>query len=1352
MLSRDGKTTLPDRRVERHRALVYGLLIGLWFVAMLGGVPGGPSVTPVYAQGGDTYAAPAGSDANTCTTPQSACRTIQAAIGKTAAGGTVHAAPGVYAENIQMRSGVSVVGAGPTSTSIVGSASVSGVVLFDNVTNAALQGFRISVSTPVAGTDRAVVFYGSSDRTAVVRNNIISNTQYGIFVWTPSTPTIENNTLVSAADEQGIYVGNGATAPLIRNNIITGYMIGIHVVAGTAAPVPVILYNDIWNNTENYRSYPDQAGTNGNLAAEPQYVNAGAGDFHLRNMAPVSPGIDAGDPSSPYNREPGPNGGRTNMGAYGNTVEAETTPGATKVINFELPALGADPSRVINPYVDGATGVVFQPDVVAPPGHLVGLVKNNATSACAEPASTNQTLGIGVSGGSVGLASTAVRATFSSLLYPPVTVSVIFQALAGQPLRVRLFDAGGNLVASNTETGWPAMGTCGLPGDVRTKTAVTATSTQPVAYAVMDMDAVTGYIFVLDDFRFLTSAGASTISNVVLSPASPANRMFNERVNLTFNYATGWPQGVRIWTRPLSGGNSTPNYAVNGSPLYPAGSGSGDGFFTVTSGKAIVDGVRIQMWTPDETQLLAETRVAVDYRFSNGCYLLARTHTGSGADPVAGPAKSAYCVSDGQYNAGEAISLNAGPAAGWMVGGWSGTASDGSTAAANSLVMPAANQAVRVDYVPLCYGLTLEHSGIGSDPAATPASSVGCPAGRYHAGETIHVDAAASVGWWIEGWIGTSNDAATTPSNGLTMPAAEHRVIVKYASACYTLALTHNGSGGDPLAAPQQSAACMPGKYVAGDVINLHAAPEAGWHVANWSGTADAAGASTDNALTMPPSNHGVSVTYEPVVGGAAGDTYEEDGSCTEARTINVDGIGQEHSIHAAGDVDWVKFAAAANVPYRVEVSIPSESPADVVLALYERCDGAPAGEFDATFAPGAQLDFTPAAAGPIYVRVNDQNPQAGGANVKYQITVQSLGTETEPANRLLLLVGGGLAQPDRLQSNISHVTDAVYAYFRASGLGVDDITYLTNDPGVTTATGRATLDALHSAITAWAKQRLKVGGAFTLYLMDHGETDTFYLDKASAQALTAQQLDAWLDELEDAIPQVKITVFIEACYSGSFIDGEQSISKDEPNRLVITATSPQLLAYASTTGAYFSDFMLASLEQGHSLLNSFRATYAVVRELSDRRQEPQLDGNGNGIANEPADVVLATRYVSGAGSQGWAPYIVSIQGPPKIEKHGGVLQAVVRDDKKVKRVWAVIKPPSYKPPETSAELVAEMLPTIVLQESGADTFAALYTGFDEAGVYSIAVHAEDEDNLVALPKTMQVGAGGRAYLPVVKR
>jgi len=72
----------------------------------------------------------------------------------------------------------------------------------------------------------------------------------------------------------------------------------------------------------------------GNIDGDPLFLNPDNGDFHLESVTGSfrdgiwqpdtlhSPCIDAGDPYSPYSNEPEPNGGRINMGYYGNTPEA----------------------------------------------------------------------------------------------------------------------------------------------------------------------------------------------------------------------------------------------------------------------------------------------------------------------------------------------------------------------------------------------------------------------------------------------------------------------------------------------------------------------------------------------------------------------------------------------------------------------------------------------------------------------------------------------------------------------------------------------------------------------------------------------------------------------------------------------------------------------------------------------------------------------------------------------------------------------------------------------------------------------------------------------------------------------
>lgn len=63
----------------------------------------------------------------------------------------------------------------------------------------------------------------------------------------------------------------------------------------------------------------------------PHFVDDTNDDYHLLSWSPC---IDAGDPASPFVEEPEPNGGRINMGAFGNTPEA-----TTKSLDIDLDGL-----------------------------------------------------------------------------------------------------------------------------------------------------------------------------------------------------------------------------------------------------------------------------------------------------------------------------------------------------------------------------------------------------------------------------------------------------------------------------------------------------------------------------------------------------------------------------------------------------------------------------------------------------------------------------------------------------------------------------------------------------------------------------------------------------------------------------------------------------------------------------------------------------------------------------------------------------------------------------------------------------------------------------------------------------
>ncbi len=83
---------------------------------------------------------------------------------------------------------------------------------------------------------------------------------------------------------------------------------------------------------------------------------------------------------------------------------------------------------------------------------------------------------------------------------------------------------------------------------------------------------------------------------------------------------------------------------------------------------------------------------------TNTCYSLTRLHYGAGIDPQPSPTNSPGCGFS-QYIPGTQVELTADPVdSKWWIANWIGTGQDTSTAATNSLTMPAGNHTVGVNY------------------------------------------------------------------------------------------------------------------------------------------------------------------------------------------------------------------------------------------------------------------------------------------------------------------------------------------------------------------------------------------------------------------------------------------------------------------------------------------------------------------------------------------------------------------------------------------------------------------------------------------------------------------------------
>ncbi len=118
-------------------------------------------------------------------------------------------------------------------------------------------------------------------------------------------------------------------------------------------------------------------------------------------------------------------------------------------------------------------------------------------------------------------------------------------------------------------------------------------------------------------FAAFAVAQGDVIYNIQVNPTTVAAMQWNQDVTITFNYKASTAGGIRIFARPMSGNALTPAYAASGSPLYPVGTGAGTQSFTITSGSAVVDKIRFQVYNDSQSQLLLQFYVPVKFTYGS---------------------------------------------------------------------------------------------------------------------------------------------------------------------------------------------------------------------------------------------------------------------------------------------------------------------------------------------------------------------------------------------------------------------------------------------------------------------------------------------------------------------------------------------------------------------------------------------------------------------------------------------------------------------------------------------------------------------------------------------------------------
>lgn len=202
-----------------------------------------------------------------------------------------------------------------------------------------------------------VVSFINASNPQIVNNVFHDNNCRAIDLSLPAgtTPIVVNNTFVRnvAGIDLGLY--SPQRGQIIRNNIVVDNTVGVAASASGFS----FDHNLVYGNTADYSGMADQTGKNGNISADPSFVDSIGGDFELSYGSPALGAGSALDaPAVDFDGNPRP-AASIDMGAFQSqditiathpsvTLDATTPKGVT--LPYTPPA-ASDPGAPVAPTV-----------------------------------------------------------------------------------------------------------------------------------------------------------------------------------------------------------------------------------------------------------------------------------------------------------------------------------------------------------------------------------------------------------------------------------------------------------------------------------------------------------------------------------------------------------------------------------------------------------------------------------------------------------------------------------------------------------------------------------------------------------------------------------------------------------------------------------------------------------------------------------------------------------------------------------------------------------------------------------------------------------------------------------------
>jgi len=392
--------------------------------------------------------------------------------------------------------------------------------------------------------------------------------------------------------------------------------------------------------------------------------------------------------------------------------------------------------------------------------------------------------------------------------------------------------------------------------------------------------------------------------------------------------------------------------------------------------------------------------------------------------------------------------------------------------------------------------------------------------------------------------------------------------------------------------------------------------------------------------------------------------------------------------------------------------------PPDNITFASESLETNEYGRFEWSFTPAEEGDWTLKA---TYDGNENYKPAEG------EFTLHVIGKQA----KAIVVLGGGdkIENPDWNKFNA--VAEYVYKTLLKRKLKPDDIYFLSTEKDITKGCDdRTSFEVLESAITNWAKGRVDQHTPLYIYLLSHNRDDKFLLDIQDGKniVLTAEQLDKWLDQLPE---DTKVTVIIEACYSGNFIK-----TLTARNRTIITSAVHEEKAYLRPNKDSFSKFFFDFIYRNKDIGTAFAETIDLMENIPTfASQNPQLDADWDGIPNEPDDFdELAKVYIpKDTPSLADEMEILNVTPAQTLSegKESATIQARVKYANEETLVTAAIFSPEFAPEKDEPIIV-------IFTPVNGELYEFTYNDFNKTGRYVIQINADNPEES-AIPQATAV-------------